>query len=264
MPATVVRSVLAGMETPAKARVGALLWIFGAAQFFVAHVVTQLSWPTAYSWTANNISDLGNVHCGIWDDTRPRYVCSPLHNLMNTSIVIEGVCVIAGIVLAGFVFQRGFLAMTGRILLAAAAGGYLLVALKPADVDDNLHLLGALVIMGCGNLGFLLAAWPNRLRTLTAATGATAILAAILFFHQVDLGIGLGGMERVAVFALQFWTVVAGFTLLLRGSWGEDRRTRTESGRSWPLPHGPAGAPARGSTDSRTGHAAPRSASPRR
>jgi hypothetical membrane protein len=246
------------MRTPVRARVGALLWIFGAAQFFVAHVVTELSWPTPYSWAANNISDLGNVTCEIWDDTRPRYVCSPLHQLFNTAVVIEAVCIIAGIVLTGFLFGRGILATAGRILLISAAGGYVLVALKPADVDENLHLLGALVIMGCGNLGFLLAAWPNRLRALTAAAGVIAIGAAILFFHQVDPGIGLGGMERVAVFALQLWTLAAGFILLLKGSWAADRRTRPESGRSWPLPPGPAGAPAPGSTGSRTAHAAPK------
>jgi hypothetical membrane protein len=258
MPYAPADGVLEGMGTPVKARIGALLWIFGAAQFFVAHIVTELSWPTPYSWAGNNISDLGNVSCRIWDDTRPRYVCSPLHQLFNTAVVIEAVCIIAGIVLAGFLFGRGILAMTGRILLISAACGYLLVALKPADVDENLHLLGALVIMGCGNLGFLLAAWPNRLRVLTAATGVTAIVAAVLFFHQIDPGIGLGGMERVAVFALQVWTVAAGFTLLLKQSWAADRRTRRESGRPSPLPPGPAGAPAPGSTGSQTAHAAPK------
>ncbi|WP_163572417.1 DUF998 domain-containing protein [Fodinicola feengrottensis] len=88
-----------------KSRIAAVAWIVGAASFFVAHIVTQLDWPTPYSWAGNNISDLGNLHCQIWDDTRPRYVCSPAHAVMNTGVFVEGALVILGRSVDGFTLE---------------------------------------------------------------------------------------------------------------------------------------------------------------
>lgn len=95
-------------------------------------------------------------------------------------------------------------------------GAYLLVGLVPADVDDNLHLLGALLIMGGGNVALLIGAASARLAVLTGGAGLLAIAAGVLFFLQIDPGIGLGGMERVAVFALPVWTVVVAVDVLTR------------------------------------------------
>jgi hypothetical membrane protein len=249
-----------GSLTQMRSRIGALAWILGTAQFFVAHVITQLSWPTPYSWAANNISDLGNLHCQIWDETRPRYVCSPLHNVMNTAVLVEGVLIIFGLLLTMACWKRGFLGWSGRVLLLIDGVGYLLVGLKPADLDENLHVLGALLIMGAGNLGLLLAGFSLRTRALrifSLATAAVSTTAGVLFFSQVDVGIGLGGTERVAVFALEFWTVVVGVWLLTR--YQVDRpRTQSGSDRSYGPPPDRAPDAAPGNMHSRTGHGVPK------
>lgn len=203
------------------ARIGAVAWIVGAVQFLVVQAVAGAAWKTPFSWADHNISDLGNVHCGIWDTTRPRYVCSPLHDAMNVSFVAQGLLLLAGVLLTGPCWGRGGRARAARTLLVLAAGGYLLAGLAPADVDENTHLLGALLILGLGNTGLLLAGWLRReslfgrgVRGVTLLPGALALVAVVLFFGQLDPGIGLGGMERVAVFPMQVWTVCAGVAVL--------------------------------------------------
>ncbi|MBL1101098.1 DUF998 domain-containing protein [Streptomyces coffeae] len=197
------------------ARIGAAAWILNAAQFLVVQLIVRSRWRTPYSWKRNNISDLGNVHCRIWDESRPRYVCSPLHGLMNTSFAVQGVLLLIGVLLTGFAWGRGAMAWTARILFVISAGGWVLVGMVPADVNEDLHVLGALLIMGLGNIGLLCAGCVRkdsplgRMRAVTLGIAATAILGAWMFFGQHGPGIGLGGMERVAAFAPQIWTVVA-------------------------------------------------------
>jgi hypothetical protein len=54
-------------------RLGAYSWLLATPLFLAANVTTELAWRhPSFSWAANNISDLGNVTCGLWDTTRPR------------------------------------------------------------------------------------------------------------------------------------------------------------------------------------------------
>ncbi|MFG1652958.1 DUF998 domain-containing protein [Micromonospora sp. NPDC049275] len=201
-------------------RTGALCWVVAAPIFLVASLVTGLRWrQPAYSWATHNISDLGNVHCGIWDTTRPRYVCSPWHPLMNAAMLTTAVLLAAGLLLTWRSLGRGGLVRSAQTLLLLAAGGYALAARYPADVDENLHVLGAFLIMGLGNVGLLLAGFaPNttvlgRWRALTLAAGLTALAGTVLFFAQEGLGIGVGGMERVAVLPFPTWACCLGALL---------------------------------------------------
>ncbi|MBM0233390.1 DUF998 domain-containing protein [Micromonospora sp. STR1_7] len=193
-------------------RIGALCWVAAAPVFLVASLVTGLRWrqPT-YSWATNNISDLGNVHCGVWDTTRPRYVCSPWHPVMNAATLATAVLLAAGLLLTWRLLGRGVVVRSAQTLLLLATGGYALAALYPADVDENLHVLGAFLIMGLGNVGLLLAGFAPgttllaRWRRLTLAAGLTALAGTVLFFAQQGVGIGVGGMERVAVLPFPLW-----------------------------------------------------------
>ncbi|MGP3979413.1 DUF998 domain-containing protein [Streptomyces sp. 8N114] len=204
------------------ARIGAVVWVVNAAQFLVVQLVVESAWRTPYSWKSYNISDLGNVHCGTWDVSRPRYVCSPLHDAMNTSFVVQGVLLLAGALLTGVCWGRSGMSRAARILFLVDAAAWVLVGFVPADVDEDLHVLGALLIMGLGNIGLLCAGFTprsslfGRLRHITFAFAAAALLAAWMFFAQLDPGTGLGGMERIAAFALQGWTLVMA-TAIFRG-----------------------------------------------
>jgi hypothetical membrane protein len=185
---------------------GALYWTIAGPLFLTANVIVGLAWNRPpYSWATANISDLGNVTCGIWDTSRPRLVCSPWHTSMNVVILLTAALLAAGAVLA----WRGWLA---RSLLLLTSLGYALAGFFPADVNENAHVLGALLIMGFGNAGLIAAAgrFSGWLRGFTVAMGLIAIAGTVLFFSQQGLGIGVGGMERVAVFPLLIWTTVVG------------------------------------------------------
>ncbi|WFE51308.1 DUF998 domain-containing protein [Micromonospora sp. WMMD1155] len=208
------------MNISRSGRIGALCWVAATPLFLVANLVTGLRWrdPT-YSWATHNISDLGNAHCGIWDTSRPRYVCSPWHPLMNAATLTTAVLLAVGILLTWRILGRGGVVRAAQTLLLLAAGGYALVALHPADVDENRHVLGAVLIMGLGNVGLLLAGFApatttlGRWRRLTLTAGIIALVGTALFFAQQGVGIGVGGMERVAVLPFPLWACCLGVLL---------------------------------------------------
>ncbi|MFE9955611.1 hypothetical protein [Micromonospora sp. NPDC005299] len=59
------------------------------------------------------------------------------------------------------------------------------------------------------------------MRAARLVLGSTGVAGVVLFMGQVDLGIGVGGMERVAVFPLLLWTVLVGVRVFRAG---RDRR----------------------------------------
>ncbi len=103
-------------------KVGAVAWITGTVQFCIAELVAQSAWRTPYSWAANAISDLGAVHCQSTGTANPppRYVCSPLHALLNTSAITLGLLLASGAVLTSPAWGPGVASRTGRAFLAAA------------------------------------------------------------------------------------------------------------------------------------------------
>lgn len=198
-----------------KTRIGYVAWAAGVLQFFVAQVVVGAAWTRPYSWARNNISDLGNAHCAMQSEPEPRYICSPEHGLMNASFIALGTLLVVGVVLAGALWRRGATAVVARCLLGCAGVGFVLAGLAPADVHENQHALGALFVMAMGNIGLVLAGVgladdvPAPLRWATSLLGVTAMTAFGLFLSFHYLGLGMGGMERVAAFPLLVWAVAA-------------------------------------------------------
>ncbi len=199
-----------------KARIGYAAWVGGVAQFFVAHVTVESAWTRPYSWARNNISDLGNAHCAMQSEPEPRYICSPEHGLMNASFIALGTLLVVGVFFTRAMWRRGATALVARGLLACAGVGFVLAGLAPADVHENQHVLGALLIMAMGNIGLVLAGVgladdvPGLLRWATCLLGAAAITAFGLFFSHRYVGLGMRGMERVAAFPLLAWALAAG------------------------------------------------------
>jgi hypothetical membrane protein len=182
--------------TPTATRLGAASWLLATAVFFAAQPVVQSAWTTPYSWAANNISDLGNVSCGPWGDDG-RYVCSPWHAGMNAAFVACGLLFAAGAVL----LRRFGPGRTAPALLLAASAGWVIVGLAPADVNENLHVLaGVPLIFVAGNAVLLLS--RHRAGVVLGVVGLTAM---VLHLSGHFLGLGIGGMERVAAFPLPLW-----------------------------------------------------------
>jgi hypothetical membrane protein len=225
-PGTVSQQKEAQLMTSPKSlavKAGAVAWIAGTAQFFIAELVAQSAWRTPYSWAANAISDLGAVHCGSTGTANPppRYVCSPLHSVLNTSAIMLGILLASGAILTSPAWGPGAASRAGRALLAAAGAGLVLAGLKPEDVNLNQHVLGAFLLFGAGSTGFVVAALTRResplgrLRALTLPLSITAVTATWLMFSHHTPVIGYGGMERAALYPLLCWTVITGAYLLL-------------------------------------------------
>ncbi|SCF17318.1 hypothetical membrane protein [Micromonospora viridifaciens] len=202
-------------------RLGSYSWLLAAPLFLAANVITGLAWRhPRFSWAANNISDLGNVTCGNWGTSRPREVCSPWHGAMNTASVVTGVLLALGMLLTWPALGRGAATTAARLLTLAAGAGYVLAGAYPADVNENNHVLGAVLIFIPGNVGMVVASLARRspvlrpVRAASLALGLIGLAGTALFAAQVDLGIGVGGMERVAVFPLLAWAVVVAVRLL--------------------------------------------------
>ncbi|MEV8309986.1 DUF998 domain-containing protein [Streptomyces flavidovirens] len=139
---------------------------------------------------------------------------------MNTSFVLHGVLLLVGTLLTGAGWGRGRISVITRFLFVVNAGGWVLVGLVPADIDEDLHVLGALLVMGLGNIGLVCAGFAardslfGRLRSFSLSIAAAAVAATWMFFGRQDPGIGLGGLERIAAFAAGAWTLVMGLALL--------------------------------------------------
>lgn len=198
-------------------RFGAAALALSTVQFYAAHLVVEAAWPRPYSWLLYNLSDLGNVTCGVWSGSdNPRYVCSPLHVWMNASFVAHGVLVVLGLTFTWHLWRKAVATVASRLFLALAGLGFFLAGLYPADVNENLHVLGAFLIFFLGNLGLMLAERPQNVkgargpRLVSTVLGVIGMVASILFLDHQYLGLGMGGMERLAVLPLQLWFLWAG------------------------------------------------------
>jgi hypothetical protein len=121
---------------------------------FAIHWIAESAWERPYSSARNNISDLGNTHCAMQQEPEPRYICSLEHGLMNTPFIVLGTLLVVGVALTGPMWRRGAPAAIARFLLAGAGLRFALAGLAPADVHENQHVLGALLIMGTGKSAF--------------------------------------------------------------------------------------------------------------
>jgi hypothetical membrane protein len=208
------------------ARQGAIDWI-AAIQFFIAQIIVQSAWTTPFSLAANYISDLGNTTCGPYPAGSTMFVCSPWHVWMNASFILLGVIILVGAALIWRAFPSGQARTIGMVLLALAGPGEILVGLFPENVNITPHSIGAAAHFVSGNLGIVvlgggLAATRRQtpLAIYSIISGSLGLLATALFISGHFLGLGIGGMERLAAYPLPLWLVVIGVSLL-RHRWSD-------------------------------------------
>jgi hypothetical membrane protein len=197
-------------------RAGALLWV-SSIQFFIAQAVVQSAWRTPFSLKQNFISDLGNTACAPYPPGSRTFVCSPWHALMNASFLLLALTIIPGDLLARRAFPPGALARLGRVLVALAGFGYALVGMFPENVNLPPHKLGAAVQFVGGNLGIaLLGLAMTRARARLGlavwfmVSGAAGLVATALLVTGRFLGLGIGGVERIAAYPLPLALILAG------------------------------------------------------
>jgi hypothetical membrane protein len=192
-----------------------------AIQFFIAQIIVQVAWTTPFSLTANYISDLGNTTCGFYPVDSNMYVCSPLHAGMNASFIALGVIILLGAALTWRAFPPGRARTIGLVLLTLAGPGPILVGLFPENVNITPHAIGAAAHFISGNLGIAvlgiaIAATHSQklLAIFSIIAGSVGVIATALFVAGHYLGLGIGGMERIAAYPLPLWLIVVGVALL--------------------------------------------------
>jgi hypothetical membrane protein len=188
--------------TDSRYRWGGLAWVL-TLQFFLVEAIAAAQYG-GYSYSADVISDLGTA------DSAARL-------LMNASFVLQGVLIAAGVLLLG-----PGLAGTGgrlaRVLLVLAGLGVVTVGLFPADGSATVHEIAAGAHLLGGSIGLIAVAYAVRPRseglgTTLAVLGLVGVIGTIFFGSAVFLGLGEGGMERVAAYVIPIGLAVAGIAL---------------------------------------------------
>ncbi len=211
-----VYAVSAGM------RFGALAWIL-AAQFLVVQMVVAQQWPARFSLADDVISALGNTSaCGRNASGSPT-TCSPWHALMNASFMVIGVTMSAGAVLTRAAFTPGWRRGGAIVLFLLGGVGVILVGLFPENESELVHAVGAAANFLGANVALVLygtaiglVSGRRALRVFSVALGLVGLVATVLFVEGRYLGIGVGGMERVAIYPITIWQIVVGLSLWRR------------------------------------------------
>lgn len=194
--------------------IGAFMWL-SSVQFFVAQVVVASSWSRPpYSWRLHAISDLGATGCGPFDD---RFVCSPLHSVMNGSLVLLGLTMTTGSMLLYVNLRRS---KVGFGLMSVAGIGALLVGLFPEDSIFWVHVVGQDLAFVFGNIALLVFGlappFSRAFRWYSVVSGAVGLVGLALFLSHHRFFLELGGMERVVAYPLLLWLTVAGGYLVAK------------------------------------------------
>ena len=199
--------------------IGAFAWIL-AAQFFVAQAVVATAWTTPFSLITRFISDLGNTACGTYPAGSTIMVCSPWHLGMNVSFIALGVTMVFGAIFARDAFASGWRRTLAIALFALAALGVILVGVYPENENNARHVLGAGLNFTAGNVALILFGLslhtpPGRptLARFSVAAGVVGVLATVFVAREQDLGLGAGGMERLAAYPITIWQIVMGLAL---------------------------------------------------
>jgi hypothetical membrane protein len=207
------------MTTLTTVRLGASAWLL-AAQFFVVQVVVASAWTVPFNLRLRYISDLGNTACGPFPNASSVMVCSPWHAAMNASFIIVGITMAVGAVLTWRVFRPGWQRTVAVVFFVAAGVGVSMVGVYPENENETAHTIGAGINFIGANLamvlfGMALPPGPPRraFRWFSVASGLAGLAATVLFVSRHDLGLGLGGIERIAAYTTTTWQITAGLVL---------------------------------------------------
>jgi hypothetical membrane protein len=195
--------------------VGPMVFI-SSALYFYAQIATAWVFHPPYSLINNAISDLGNTVCGKYGS---HYVCSPRHDLMNASFIFLGFVMAVGSTLLYHEFSERtpterVTALIGFLCMAIGGIGAILVGAFPENTVSAMHITGAGLAIGVGNLGiFILGAaltLPESMRRYMLVFSTTSVTALVLFAFHKYFEIGAGSMERIAAYPETVWLIIFG------------------------------------------------------
>jgi hypothetical membrane protein len=213
---------------------GGALFVLNTLQYAIAQIVVAAAWNPPYNWSANFISDLGNTACGQFAvHGATTYVCSPLYPVMNASFILSGLLTIAGTVLLWRVWPQRRIVRVALILWLIAGVLKIVVGLVPENTVASLHLLGAFNLPLLSVAILLLSISVRRVHrslaqfgwavSIVGIVGAVLSTAAQTAGPALNLGLGNGGMERLAGYPGNIWMLVVGALFVFLAMHHSDR-----------------------------------------
>jgi len=187
------------------AKVAGALFFIAPSQFVVGLVVLEARY-TGYSTSANYISDLG---------------VGPSAMIFNISVFLLGLLIMVG----AYFLQRGFNYRVLTLLLVLTAIGAMGVGVF-TEHYGAMHGVVSLIAFLFGGLSAIASCRLLKLpfSAIAIILGLICLGALVLFMANIDLGLGVGGMERMIVYPVLVWG--AGFGGYLMGDNQKSRRQK--------------------------------------
>ncbi len=201
----------------------AATFLLGPVIYLAAEAIAAAAWKSpTYSYADNWISDLGSATAGVFQG---RELNSPLHVVMNTGFIVQGILFgIAAVLLSRTLSgRRTFTAVMGVVTMI----GYVLVGTFHGSLQAQqngtlpLHFTGAtLAIVGGNVLALVLGIhWRKTPETrliglISIIVGAFGLVSVTALFLTFDAGLPSGAIERGSVYTIVIWQLAVAVALL--------------------------------------------------
>lgn len=192
---------------PSNCTLAGSLLFFGMVLFIIGLNVSEDLYP-GYSVSENYISDLGATCRG--EECR---IFQPSSFIFNLSVFVAGLCA----VFASFYLWKELKTRLFPGLMALAGAGAMGVGLFPEN-HFYLHYASASLAFVFGGLAAIASSAVERsmMRYFSILLGILTLLASLLMVSHNYMGLGPGGMERMAGYPFALWA--AGFAGYLLNS----------------------------------------------
>jgi hypothetical membrane protein len=208
---------------------GSILLIVAGVQYFVAEAITASAWrDPRYSYARNYVSDLGVT--GPRETFLGHNILSPLATVMNAGFILNGLLVLAGVILILRFGSRTRARALWILALLFAIGIALVGTFHGSLLSQNagtlaFHFGGAPIAIICGNVIAVMAGlsfrdfgagtWFRSVMITLGIVGILGLVAEILIIGGAQ-SFPAGIFERVAVYTILASQLVWGATLLAR------------------------------------------------
>lgn len=144
----------------------------------------------------------------------------PRHLLMNLGFAYLGLIMAFGSILLYNEFTSSdrkvdrLAAFLGFTLMSLAGVGAIIVGVFPENTLSYMHIAGAALAIGGGNVGILILGsvldLPEAMRRYMLVFSTLSITCLTLFAAHRYFGIGAGTMERIAAYPETIWLITFG------------------------------------------------------
>ena len=186
-------------------KIAGIILFVGTFGFVLAMQISEFIDGASYNVANNFISDLG-TYCKAFPAVTT-CVELPSHNLFDISVFLIGLALLLG----SYFLYRAFKNRVFGGLLILSGIGAMGVGIFPENYPVE-HEIFSLVVFLFGGLAAIFAYKIERkpLNYFSPVIGAFSIAMVVLYLAGYDLGLGVGGIERLIAYPELLWLVALG------------------------------------------------------